>query len=60
VLTNADRHGGGVRAIRIGRVGERYVCDVSDHGPGLDDPLAGYLPPRPGHPAGAGLWVAVS
>jgi anti-sigma regulatory factor (Ser/Thr protein kinase) len=58
VLTNAHRYGGGVRAIRIGRVAERYVCEISDHGPGLDDPLAGYLPPHPGHARGAGLWVA--
>jgi len=58
VLANAHRHGGGARAVRIGRVGERFVCEVSDHGPGLDDPLAGYLPPRPGNGAGAGLWVA--
>jgi anti-sigma regulatory factor (Ser/Thr protein kinase) len=58
VLTNAHRHGDGVRAIRIGRVGERFVCEISDHGPGLHDPLAGYLPPHPGHARGAGLWVA--
>jgi anti-sigma regulatory factor (Ser/Thr protein kinase) len=58
VLTNAHRYGGGVRAIRIGRVAGGYVCEISDHGPGLDDPLAGYLPPRLGHADGAGLWVA--
>jgi anti-sigma regulatory factor (Ser/Thr protein kinase) len=58
VLNNAHRHGGGVRAVRIGRVAERYVCEISDHGPGLDNPLAGYLPPHAGHANGAGLWVA--
>jgi anti-sigma regulatory factor (Ser/Thr protein kinase) len=58
VLTNAHRYGGGARAVRIGRVGEEFVCEISDHGPGLEDPLAGYLPPRPGHGGGAGLWVA--
>jgi signal transduction histidine kinase len=58
VLANAHRHGGGARALRLGRVGERFVCEVSDHGAGLDDPLAGYLPPHPGHAGGAGLWVA--
>jgi anti-sigma regulatory factor (Ser/Thr protein kinase) len=58
VLANAHRHGGGVRSLRIGRVGEGFVCEISDHGSGLDDPLAGYLPPRPGHAQGAGLWVA--
>jgi anti-sigma regulatory factor (Ser/Thr protein kinase) len=56
VLANAHRHGGGVRDMRVGRAGGRFVCEIADHGPGLDDPLAGYLPPRPGH--SAGLWVA--
>jgi anti-sigma regulatory factor (Ser/Thr protein kinase) len=56
VVANAHRYGNGVRALRIGRVGARFVCEVADHGPGLDEPLAGYLPPRAGH--GAGLWVA--
>jgi anti-sigma regulatory factor (Ser/Thr protein kinase) len=31
---------------------------VSDHGPGLDDPLAGHLPPGHADVQGAGLWVA--
>jgi hypothetical protein len=26
-------------------------------GPGLDDPLAGYLPPQPDDANGAGLWL---
>jgi anti-sigma regulatory factor (Ser/Thr protein kinase) len=34
------------------------VCEVSDDGPGIDDPLAGFLPPRAGQEGGAGLWVA--
>jgi anti-sigma regulatory factor (Ser/Thr protein kinase) len=58
VFANAFRHGGGAPRVRIGRVGGRFVCEVSDDGPGLDDPLAGFLPPRPGHEAGAGLWAA--
>lgn len=56
VLANADRHGGGVAAVRVGRVDGRLVCEVVDHGPGFDDPLAGYRAPRAG--LGAGLWVA--
>lgn len=58
VIANAHRHGSGTRAVRAGRVGDRFVCEISDHGPGLHDPVAGYLPPRPDHAAGAGLWVA--
>jgi anti-sigma regulatory factor (Ser/Thr protein kinase) len=58
VLSNAHRYGGGVRALRIGRVGDRFVCEISDHGPGLEDPLAGYMPPGSRHARGVGLWVA--
>jgi hypothetical protein len=28
------------------------------HGPGLDDPLVGYVPPGSGHARGTGLWIA--
>jgi anti-sigma regulatory factor (Ser/Thr protein kinase) len=58
VLANAQRHGGETLSVQVGRVGDRFVCEVSDDGPGIDDPLAGFLPPRPGHAEGAGLWVA--
>jgi anti-sigma regulatory factor (Ser/Thr protein kinase) len=58
VLANAELYGNGVRTLRVGRVGERFVCEVGDSGSGLEDPLAGYLPPDPLAPHGAGLWVA--
>ena len=58
VLANAQEYGGGKPSFRVGRVGDRFICEVADDGPGLDDPLAGFLPPRPGHEGGAGLWVA--
>jgi anti-sigma regulatory factor (Ser/Thr protein kinase) len=58
VLANAWRHGGETLTAHVGRVGDRFVCEISDDGPGFDDPLAGFLPPRPGHVDGAGLWVA--
>jgi anti-sigma regulatory factor (Ser/Thr protein kinase) len=58
VLANARRHGGPAVSVSVGRVEDRFVCEVSDDGPGIDDPLTGYLPPRPGHAGGAGLWVA--
>ncbi|MEA2383875.1 MAG: hypothetical protein QOH72_3846 [Solirubrobacteraceae bacterium] len=57
VVVNAHRHGGGATEARVGRVGDRFVCELTDHGPGFDDPLAGYLPPHDGTP-GAGLWIA--
>lgn len=57
VLVNAQQHGGGLRSLRTGRVEGRFVCEIADAGPGLDDPFAGYLPPRRrGDPAG--LWRA--
>jgi anti-sigma regulatory factor (Ser/Thr protein kinase) len=58
VFSNADRHGCGLRAARAGVVEDRFVCELSDHGPGIDDPLTGYLPPRPGDTGGFGMWVA--
>jgi anti-sigma regulatory factor (Ser/Thr protein kinase) len=56
VFVNGERHGGGVVRARGGRADGRFVCEIVDRGRGFDDPLAGYLAPRPGR--GAGLWVA--
>ncbi|MCE0766254.1 sensor histidine kinase [Pseudonocardia kujensis] len=56
VAANAVRHGGGVRDVRVGRVAGRFACEIVDAGPGFDDPVAGYLAPRPG--IGSGLWIA--
>jgi anti-sigma regulatory factor (Ser/Thr protein kinase) len=58
VFTNARQHGGGATSLSAGRVGTHFVCEIADAGTGLDDPLAGYLPPRPAQHTGAGLWVA--
>jgi anti-sigma regulatory factor (Ser/Thr protein kinase) len=58
VLANAERYGNGVRSLRVGTVDDRFVCEVTDAGSGLEDPLAGYLPPRPLGADPAGLWIA--
>jgi anti-sigma regulatory factor (Ser/Thr protein kinase) len=58
VFENARRHGGGVSRVRAGLVDGWFVCEIEDRGPGLDDPLAGYLPPRPEQARGQGLWAA--
>jgi anti-sigma regulatory factor (Ser/Thr protein kinase) len=58
VVVNATRHGGGVRTLRVGGGDGAFVCEVSDAGGGLDDPLAGYIPPSAPAGNGAGLWVA--
>jgi anti-sigma regulatory factor (Ser/Thr protein kinase) len=56
IAANAMRHGAGIEEVRVGRVDGRFVCEVIDRGRGFDDPVAGYLVPRPG--TGRGLWVA--
>ncbi|MEA2303168.1 MAG: hypothetical protein QOH43_448 [Solirubrobacteraceae bacterium] len=58
IYANAVRHAGGAPGVRVGWVDGHFVCELSDHGEGLDDPMAGYVPPRAGAPDGAGLWVA--
>jgi anti-sigma regulatory factor (Ser/Thr protein kinase) len=59
VFDNALRHGGGPTALRAGLIDGWFVCEIVDRGPGLDDPLAGYVPPTPGQPGRReGLWIA--
>jgi anti-sigma regulatory factor (Ser/Thr protein kinase) len=58
VFGNALQHGRAIGAVRAGLVHGRFVLEISDLGEGLDDPLAGYLPPKPDEGRGAGLWVA--
>jgi anti-sigma regulatory factor (Ser/Thr protein kinase) len=56
VATNAVEHGAGIDNVRVGRAHGRLVCEIIDHGPGFDDPTAGFLASRAG--LGRGLWVA--
>jgi anti-sigma regulatory factor (Ser/Thr protein kinase) len=58
VFKNACQHAGGPEALRAGTVEGWFVCEVTDRGPGLADPMAGYLPPRPDTRPAAGLWIA--
>jgi anti-sigma regulatory factor (Ser/Thr protein kinase) len=58
VFQNALQHGNGPAALRAGLVDGWFVCEIEDRGPGIDDPLAGYLPPTPGRPGREGLWIA--
>jgi anti-sigma regulatory factor (Ser/Thr protein kinase) len=58
VFVNACRHGGGPERLRAGTVEGWFACEVTDGGPGIDDPLAGYLPPRAGDRPQQGLWIA--
>jgi anti-sigma regulatory factor (Ser/Thr protein kinase) len=56
IATNALHHGAGITDIRVGQAHGRFVCEITDPGPGFDDPAAGYLAPRAG--IGSGLWIA--
>jgi anti-sigma regulatory factor (Ser/Thr protein kinase) len=56
VANNAIEYSDGVEDVRVGRAEGRFVCEITDRGPGFDDPSAGYLAPRTG--IGSGLWVA--
>lgn len=58
VVVNALQHGGGLRAVRVGRAFDRFVCEVTDQTGRLDDPLAGYLAPGAQPEQSSGLWIA--
>jgi anti-sigma regulatory factor (Ser/Thr protein kinase) len=58
VLANAREHGGERVSARVGQVDDEFVCEVFDDGLGIDDPVAGLVPPRPGTSDTTGLWVA--
>lgn len=58
VLTNAAAHAGGAVGVWVWVQDGRFMCQVEDRGPGIDDPLAGYLPPDAAASGGRGLWIA--
>ncbi|MBA2471163.1 MAG: sensor histidine kinase [Pseudonocardiales bacterium] len=58
VVTNAVEHGGGSGVLQIWTGPQTMMCEVSDTGAGLLDPLAGHLPPDPFAARGRGLWLA--
>jgi anti-sigma regulatory factor (Ser/Thr protein kinase) len=58
VLTNAAAHAGGAVGVWVWVEDGRFMCQVEDRGPGIDDPLAGYLPPDDVASGGRWLWIA--
>jgi anti-sigma regulatory factor (Ser/Thr protein kinase) len=58
VATNAIKHGGGSGVLQIWTGPQTMLCEVSDNGAGLPDPLVGQLPSPPGQLRGCGLWLA--
>jgi anti-sigma regulatory factor (Ser/Thr protein kinase) len=59
VAGNGLRHGRPPVRVTLWATPAHIWCDVTDSGPGITDPLAGYTPPDPFRPAehGAGLWI---
>jgi anti-sigma regulatory factor (Ser/Thr protein kinase) len=55
---NTVRHAGGGGRLALWITPEGIVCEVTDRGGGLHDPLAGLVPPKPHASAGMGLWIA--
>lgn len=58
VATNAIQHGGESGVLQIWLDSHTMMCEVSDTGGGLGDPLAGHLPPGRVAARGRGLWIA--
>jgi anti-sigma regulatory factor (Ser/Thr protein kinase) len=58
VATNAIEHGGGSGVLRVWTDPQAMVCEVSDTGAGLRDPLAGHLPAGRSTARGRGLCLA--
>jgi anti-sigma regulatory factor (Ser/Thr protein kinase) len=58
--SNAVRHGGPPVQLRLWAAADRVVCTISDRGPGMDDPFAGYGPAHGSDLSrgGMGLWLA--
>ncbi len=60
VAANAFRHGRPPVSARVWADGTSVVCTITDSGPGIDDPLAGFVPAHGDDLAagGMGLWLA--
>lgn len=57
IVINAFTHAV-IDCLRLWHEDERVVCEVSDGGQGLSDPLAGYRQPDVWQTSGWGLWLA--
>jgi anti-sigma regulatory factor (Ser/Thr protein kinase) len=58
VVTNAVVHGAAPVGVRCWVVDGDFVCEVTDAGPGVADPFAGWELPQPPSPGGWGLALA--
>jgi anti-sigma regulatory factor (Ser/Thr protein kinase) len=60
IAANAVRHGGPPVRLRLWGSADHVVCTISDRGPGMADPFAGYGPAHGNDLSrgGMGLWLA--
>ena len=58
VMRNAIEYGGGSGVVRVWSDQRRMLCEVSDTGAGLRNPLDGHLPCGRSTPRGRRLWLA--
>ncbi|WP_082309786.1 sensor histidine kinase [Nonomuraea sp. SBT364] len=58
IAANSIEHGPGHGLVRMWTSGEGVVCEISDPGGPLEDPLPGYIPPEPESLRGYGLWIS--
>lgn len=58
VATNAIEHGGGSGVVRVWARPQTILCEVSDTGTGLRDPLVGRLPSGRSTARGRVMWLA--
>lgn len=57
VISNSERHGGGLRRLTAWLDAGMLVCEIRDGGH-LTDPLVGRQCPAPAQVGGRGLWIA--
>jgi anti-sigma regulatory factor (Ser/Thr protein kinase) len=58
IATNVLQHADGTAMVRAWSEPEAFVCEISDRGPGLKDPLVAHLPPSADQEGPSGLWLA--
>ncbi len=58
IAANSIEHGAGHGLVRIWRSDSGVICEISDSGGPLEDPLPGYIPPEPESLRGYGLWIS--
>jgi anti-sigma regulatory factor (Ser/Thr protein kinase) len=58
IATNAVVHGRAPATTRVWEEGGEVICEVTDAGPGIDDPHPGQVPPPVDSTGGRGIWLA--